>query len=354
MVIYLGNEVLHVNQFFAGLGILHQKGLIDVKLKKALDKGPGKPYVECVIEGKKLVFEFHDRLGYMEKNKYDWCDFYVKRTLTKDLIREYPKLIPWGLNFYTTSKYDFALKRALLKTSLKTAVSSYLMNSSVLSKILNNVKLSRILQVKHAAYTASYESFYQEPLESKLPIIIFLPQLWDPVRVFDHSRKEDRLRLNNERIDFVRALKKNFPKLYIGGIEDSPFARKICPDLVLDVKITHKTNYIKELRKASIGISTPGLVDSIGWKFGEYMLFSKAIVSNEIGHQVLNAPLNAEVNYCAYTSIESMLSCVERFIKEEDFRYSVMNNNYQYSEKFLKPDRQLQIVLKKIGFDISV
>ena len=58
MVIYLGNEVLHVNQFFAGLGILHQKGLIDVKLKKALDKGTGKPYVECVIEGKKVFLNF--------------------------------------------------------------------------------------------------------------------------------------------------------------------------------------------------------------------------------------------------------------------------------------------------------
>ena len=354
IVAYLGNEALHANQFFTGLGMLNHNGLITAILKRASNQIQGKCYIECLIEDKKVIFEFHDRAGYVEKDKYEWCDFYVKRSVTQEMVTQYPKIIPWGLNFYITSVHDFAFRRSLLKPTLRAAISNYLMSSSRFSKILNSAKLSEILKIKHAAYTARFENFQQKPFMAKHPVIVFSPQLWDPERVADDKRKEDRLRLNNQRIDFVKALKKYFPSLYAGGVEDSALARKICPDLILSSKSTHKINYIKGLTKASIGISTPGLVDSISWKFGEYLLFSKAIVSNDLSHHILHASVYCGVNYSMYSSTETMLHRVEELISDKEFRFYVMNNNYEYAQNFLRPDKQLCLALQKIGFNIEV
>jgi len=339
--LYIGNDVLHLNQVYTGFGILHHKGLLKIKIKRSTDQDFGTPFLKCIIEGKKIVFEMHDGIHYLAKEAYSWCDFYFKRSTTTALITNNPKIIPWGLNFYITSVHDFSFKRSLLKNDLKTAATTFFRSNFLLSKLFN---------IKSGAHTGSIKYFDNKPVLSKHPMIVFSPRLWEPERV-EGYKKEDRLRLNNERIECVRNLKKYFPEYYNGGIENTAYALKVCPDLILPLHETHKKNYIKNLKQASIGIATPGLVESIGWKFSEYMIFSKAIVSNDISNYLLHAPVYHRTNYMAYTSPNNFLHFTEQLIKDEDLRFTMMQKNYEYTQRYLHPEKQLCTALSKAGFE---
>ena len=63
VVVYVGNEVLHANQFFTGLGILNHQKLINVELRRSVNQEFGKSYIEVLIEDKKVIFELYDITG---------------------------------------------------------------------------------------------------------------------------------------------------------------------------------------------------------------------------------------------------------------------------------------------------
>jgi len=344
-IVYLGSDLIQNSQLYTGLGLLKHKGAINLLFKRARNGIKGKNAVECIVEDKKIAFEFHDRAAFIEKDSYQWCDFYFKRSVTEDVVKKNDKIMPWGLNFAVTSFYDFGFERTFYNFNPKSFLKNYFQSSTVLSRLFN---------IRNGAYTSNWKRIQQQPVKYNHPLIAFNARLWDPESLADDYKKADRYRINEERINFVNALKKNFPAYYKGGIEDSPYARKVCPDIILSPGSTNSIGYMKALRESAIGVATPGLLGSIGWKFSEYLLFSKAIVSNDIEKSVLIAPCDKEVNYIPYVSQDTMLAGVERLLRDGDFRYSMMVNNYNYAQNYMMPDKQLAIALNKAGFDIKV
>ncbi|QEC67815.1 hypothetical protein FRZ67_11090 [Panacibacter ginsenosidivorans] len=342
--LFLSTDVLHLNQVYVGFGILRQLGLINVAIKKGEDTGFGTPFFKCIIENKKIIFEMHDSPGYIAKEAYNWCDYYFKRSVTPVIKINNPKIIPWGLNFYITSVHDFSLKRSLLKPGFKNAVSTY---------VRSNIFLSNIFKIKNGASSANIKYFNAKPFHTTKPVIVFSPRLWDPQRVEGH-KYEERIRLNAERIAFVKGLREHFSNYYNGGVEDTAYARTVCPELIIPLKQTHKKKYLQDLKQSAIGVSTGGLVNSIGWKFGEYIMFSKAIISNNINDFLLHAPVQEQTNYFAYESTDHFLSLTDLLIKKDALRYEMMQANYTYAQNYLRPEKQLAIALANAGFELRV
>jgi hypothetical protein len=95
-------------------------------------------------------------------------------------------------------------------------------------------------------------------------------------------------------------------------------------------------------------VATLGLNNSNGWKLGEYVALSKAIVTEPLRYLV---PGNfaKEQNYLEFTAPEELVESAARLFDNKDLRFAMMTNNYTYYQAYLKPDvlilNSLSIVL---------
>jgi hypothetical protein len=84
-------------------------------------------------------------------------------------------------------------------------------------------------------------------------------------------------------------------------------------------------------------VATTGLHGSTGWKFAEYIAFSKAIVSEELNYEV-PGKLEHGKNYLAFNSPEDCVNQVRLLFSDHHLRNSIMANNALYYLSFLRPD----------------
>src|SRR5690606_3080083 len=139
---------------------------------------------------------------------------------------------------------------------------------------------SHLLNINESVAFCDYKNFGNASNDNGK--IIFSTRLWNPDSGNQDWKKVERQAMNIERIDIVRRLKSLYGDQFYGGIQDHELAREICPDIILEKKHTDKKKYLSEIKRYSIGVCNKGLEDSIGWKFGEYIANSLAIVSNPI------------------------------------------------------------------------
>jgi len=339
-VVYAGNDAIHLSQVYAGFGMLEQEEKINVSIKaEERNRSNLKSHLRCEFEGCKIVFDLHDRITYVESNCYTWCDFYFKRSVNADMIEKYPKIKPWGLNVIVTCSNNMLSKRLMLMSDTRQFLKAVFSGSPI---------LGRLFKLKNAIHITDYRYLQQAPVKQDIPKVLFIPRLWDDTRV-SGTKRDEWMNINKERILLVELLRKNFPSHFIGGIEANDFSLKYYPNLVLPKKFTYKANYFQLLRNSSIGISSPGLAGSIPWKFSEYLMFSKAVVSNNIDGNLLNAPLISGQHYLPYQDPQTMLESVEELVRNVEFRNYIMQQNYSYSQEYLNPAKQLNLALGKCG-----
>jgi hypothetical protein len=91
------------------------------------------------------------------------------------------------------------------------------------------------------------------------------------------------------------------------------------------------------LRSHPICVATTGLHGSIGWKLGEYVAFSKAIVSEKL---VFGVPgdFAPEKHYIEFSSPEGCVEAAVRLVENRDLRARLMSNNAAYYRKYVRPD----------------
>lgn len=139
------------------------------------------------------------------------------------------------------------------------------------------------------------------------------------------------------RIDIIRALKDKYGKAFYGGLEDSDLARQLAPDLILSKKYTNKRAYLKRMRNSDICIASTGLHNSIGWKFAEYIVASKAICSERLCYEVPGG-FNKNKNYIEFDSVDSCADSVDYLVHHPEKIREMQNANREYYINFLKPD----------------
>ena len=92
------------------------------------------------------------------------------------------------------------------------------------------------------------------------------------------------------------------------------------------------------VKESSICIATMGLHESIGWKFAEYVSASKAIVSEELHYEV-PGDFQSGRNYLTFKTPEECVDQIDKLVKDEDYRYQMMVNNFNYYHQYVRPDR---------------
>lgn len=269
------------------------------------------------------------------------CDIYFKRSYCTDYISSYypedaKKIKPLGL-------YFLAIDNELDLYSLKRDIRF----SSGINKLKSIVKhFDRTNTLTDSPYLKFFE---QTPLASKAPKILFFAKVWDPdfdgeykITTEDH---EDRIQINQHRVDCIRALKEAYGEKFTGGIEASNFSRKYCRDLVItNTEKTKRRNYIKLMQEHDICIATAGLHQSVGGKFTEYLAASRSIVTEPLAYDPIGS-IKAEVNYFEFTKVEECVSAVDVLMNNTMLREKQMLNNYEYYHSVVRPDLQVKTSL---------
>ncbi len=190
-------------------------------------------------------------------------------------------------------------------------------------------------------------NMYSPPVEGLPPKVLFVTRTWDP---FDHpDRSEEkarqRIRLNETRARCLEALRREFGGDFFGGFERTDYAVRNYTELLLhDDEVSQKENYVKMLGVYPICVSTEGLHRSIGWKMGEYVAFSKAIVSERLSYEIPGEFQEGQ-NFLGFDTAEECVDAARKLFSDASLRVQMMDNNDKYYQKYVEPSRAIRRTL---------
>ena len=307
----------HISVILTGLSILEKKNKIKLKIidnsRKKGFKYSNNAGLELIINGIKCYIDVSDGYNNIDfiKNNIKNCDFYFKRSFSKELNNEYKfrNIYPLGLNYEVYNK-DIKYK--------------YYHQKSIKSFLLN-----------------LFSKVYIEDLEFNGIYDINNPKICYTVRLYSGNEYEQ---LNNSRIELVRKLKNKYQNNFCGGVYDSKISRRLCPDLIVNKLITIKKEYLKRMHKCDICIATTGLHNSIGWKFAEYVISGKAIISEKLNYDVPGG-FNVNKNYLEFTTPDECIERIDYLLNNKDAIKSLSNNNLEYYSNSLRPEKIVEYVI---------
>ena len=170
------------------------------------------------------------------------------------------------------------------------------------------------------------------PTRTTSPAVLFLTRLW-------HTGTGDPQRdaITDSRVRLVRLLRQELGEAFVGGLRADEFSLAKCRDVVVPRRLTDKANYLRLMKTTPICITTVGLHGSNGWKLGEYVAASRAIVTEALRYAV-PGDFAAGRNYLSFTTPDECVHQVVRLMKDKQRREAMMVHNQTYYRSHLKPE----------------
>jgi hypothetical protein len=344
----------HLAQVYTGFAMLAKDRRITLRQRCLPSKRPeaSKPqhlrnaaatHVRAVVNGSiRLYYDTHDAPE-IDEQAAAACDLYFKRSFSPEMIPHSlgAKVRPLGLNYavYPDGFDRFELQRALVGLS------------SARERIVLLARLSARafdMRVVSQGYRPTVMAMHAEPRPSDAPRVLFMARAWDPADQPDRERpqQEERAEINETRARCVVMLRKEFGAAFTGGFKHTPYALEHYRHVLLDdPALASKKRYLGLLASHPICVATTGLHGSIGWKLGEYVAFSKAVVSERLSYSV-PGNLTAGRHYLEFRTAEECVDAAVTLFKDHELRRTMMRANHEYYEEFLRPDRMIARTLE--------
>jgi hypothetical protein len=351
--VYARSVSNHVLQIYTGLYLLHAAGLIELRQRfgaRALGARLGGAPLEArfgdaelnglfvYVEGAGLVF-FDVRDG---GNSYgelaERVALYAKRSYRRGAYPRPEKFVPMGLNYAVHP--DRTIWLELARSFRQLERSGPAAKRLALSLARLHPSIGRLLD----APTVSTLSC---PVDRELKArAIFLARTWDPAEIVTSPADAEAVRnLNESRAACIRALRKRFGARFFGGFARSAHALQHYPDCVVAPEVsTRRHDYVKRLKSHPVCVATTGLFESIGWKFGEYVAFSRAIVTEPMRFE-LPGPMAAGENYLEFRTAEECGDRIAALFEDRALALRMMENNRRYYVEYGSPDAVVGRVL---------
>lgn len=319
----------HLNQIYNGFALLQKKGIVQLKVKR-VSNPPTNPILTVIVNEKyKLIYDVLDGLNWIKGSEKDnlqyfrriECDFYFKRSYTMDLLRycsEARKVYPLGLN------YSFNIEGNFLK--------------GVREILIELVRKNPLLSQYYKKTVFHEQEFEYYPIKHQNTKILFLARLWNPNNVVSDRLKIERREINQSRIELIKACRKQFGDSFFGGLHGDDYSRKIAKELVIDPKFTRKERFLSLIKQHNICIATTGLHGSIGWKFGEYIAASRAIITEPLRYE-LPGVFEDVFNYRSYINEKGCVCSIEHLLNNPGEVSAMMERNYNYYNNYVRSDK---------------
>jgi hypothetical protein len=339
----------HVQQIYCGLEELYRKGKI--QLKQTFDytshlylenlKKPNSIHsggVKLIVNDKtKIYIDVSDSKD-IHIDGLDWCTLYLKRSYNRVYHFNISKIIqPFDLNYMVVpnSFSRFSLQRVWKMNTGKERVKALLREIDTFSLF---------------SYLPRLKKLAASPQISPTFKILFLCRLWEPTKdaYLDLSEQQiiDRITINDMRINCIKAMKAEFGQQFVGGLVPTEYAKSNFSEFVFENEVlTQKSNYINFLKSFSVCVATTGLANSIGWKFGEYISLSKAIVSEKLFFET-EGKLEINKHYLEFNSPEECIYCLKKLRDDQSLLQEMQKSNYKYYIENLQPEKLMMNIIE--------
>lgn len=326
----------HLSQLFTGFSLLHSAGeiLLSQEYRRQNNFDASRPQhlrdarrahlLVLVNRRIKLYYDCHDSYEIDEPAAAE-VDCYFKRSYEPSQVPDTlkGKVFPLSLNYevYPDEFDDFELQRC-----------SALQQNSIAPQM--------------PLFRPTLENMHAPP-DPQVKGVLFMTRAWDPFDDPDRSQEKitERILINETRARCIELLKEQFGSCFLGGFLHTDYAaRNYQSALLQDNEDSTKENYIKLLRDHAVCVATTGLHGSIGWKMGEYVAFSRAIVSERLNYQI-PGEFKPGQNYLEFSEPKQCVEAVDKLLSNADLRYGMMKANHLYYLTFLKPDRIIRRTL---------
>lgn len=324
----------HLCSVLTGFLMLEKQGKLHLKINTAAEM-PSLTVMEAVVGGKRLAYDMADGYNFRSTAKIEeyltTCDFYFKRSFSDELNRRFfpnqaDKIYRWGFNYLATCEGNYYYNRNPEKR---------------LSEAVN------LFRGRKPSRYFSYRRFEEAPNKKDEQKILFMTRLWSDRQTTSKNINE----INAIRIGIVKALRKEYPNKSVAGIYRSELAKKLCPELILPDSLTKREKYIETMKASDICIGSTGLHNSIGWKTGEYVAASRAIINERFCYEV-TGDFEIGKNYLDFDSVDSCMTHVEELLGNPNAVYEMKQRNHDYYLNYLRPDVQVANSLKEAGIGI--
>lgn len=346
-LIIIYHKAQHISRLLTGIHLLEKAGAFHCTYCEDFDNQytlPQKEIVEVRLEGKRIAFDMGDRMSLYHAKGVDYLekiDAYFARSYHQEFLNTLSenlraKVKPFGFDYYVTYPGNPA-------DSIPDGVIAQLVDVA-----------RRVSGYSKCMYVDAFE---KEPnYKEKELKIIFMTRLWDPAEINLHIPASEEIRkyreymvyernkINSERIEIIRQLRRIYGNAFTGGIQNSAFAEKMCSDILVPQHLTRKRTYLAAMQNADICIGSAGLHHSIGWKTGEYVAASRAIVAERFYYQ-LPGNFREGVNYLPFDTVEQCLEAVESMYNDPESVYRMKQENHLYYNTALRPEVQIMNAL---------
>ncbi len=326
----------HLDQLYTGIELLRKKNVVRVIYNKNFQPYNKINIVKARINNRyDVIYDLFDSANWLlgaDKDEnikyyknYLQSDFYFKRSYNNefsDIISNYTNVFPFGFNYPVNIKH--ILKHKIINE---------------LKELIDYPFFHKYINFNtHSIAPHEFEKYPVKYPENK---IIFLVRLWDPNGVADEIESkeisEDREQINLSRVNYIKACKKEFGNVFLGGVQDIPFSRKYCPELIMPRNLTNRRTYLKTMQLSNICVATTGLHGSTGWKFAEYIAASRAIVTEPLNFEVPGI-FREDKNYLKFEKEDELIKNIYFLLNNPEKMKEMMFENYYYYNSYLRPD----------------
>jgi hypothetical protein len=330
------HDLIHTSRVLTGFCALAERGAIALSYHFPRDEANrwlvGDPMV--------IVFDVHDAgvtrvaidlrdgegVSYPITERVQW---YFKRAYYPvECARLGPlasRMRPFGLNYGCRS----ARSAARLLFTVGGAIA-----------LTGRVGLDRIRQY---LLTPAPEVFEQAPETHVEPLVAFQTRLWAPHEVAPEEAEP----LNAERVNLVRALKREFGPRFVGGLVPTTFAQQhYAADLT-----PHSSKYVEYLaikKRCLISVYTRGVEHSLAFKLGETFAASQCLVSVPLRYE-LPQPLEPDRHYLPFDTVEQCVAACHRLLGDARLAAEMRQANHRYYVEQVEPAAHLARVLTAVA-----
>jgi len=348
--IILSSTAEHLIQILTGFGLLHQNKLLSIQVSKEKQfhlGNLGHPIFRVILNNNiKIIYDTFDG-SEISNNDLDWCDYYFKRSFDMQVITKNNlenQVFPLGFNYSAYGPKNFNFQKFLYSISSVKSLGS--LRNIAIPIIRSDRLLSFVFSTNLGRHNCYYKNFEYLPHFDPDPLIIFFARLWDPGRSKSAELINERMEINQMRIDIIRGLRKEFGEKFLGGLSSDEFTEKIAKDCIVENQNQIKKKaYMALVKNSNICIATQGLLGSNGWKLAEYVAGAKSIVSEKLNYLVPGDFLPRK-NYLEFSSADECINQVHFLAKNPEARYQMMLENFNYYNHYLRPDMLIWNTLK--------
>lgn len=336
----------HLLQIFSALYLLQQQGRICIRFKRGLaltKMRPNRQFIalrvsvqEQVADPITLLFDLQDSPALGLPNVFDQVDFYVKRSLEPETYnglnqQQSKKLLPFGLNYQVLSFSPAFFLKMFTSEFISRPYNPFGKKHNFHVHNLKDLFDACWLKKQNGLLGGKDLSPCASAAHSRK--VLFQCRLWDVEGVAEKN-KDDTHKVNQSRIALIRELKRELGAHFIGGLQNTAYARVQAPDLISTMPSARR-DYIQLVRDAAIVVSSSGLLKSNGWKLGEYVALGKCIVSEPI-HTQLPGDFAENKNYLKYESVVECLENITSLMSSPDNIAAMEQQNSVYFREYLE------------------